>query len=57
MSGDLAWHTGTSSVVDATGKTIETSQYTEVWHRTNGKWLMVRDTWNDDAPPVPATPK
>jgi len=56
VSGDLAWHTGTSSVVDAAGKTIATSQYTEVWRRTNGKWLLVRDTWNDDAPPAPATP-
>jgi uncharacterized protein (TIGR02246 family) len=50
VSGDFAWHTGTSAVVDAAGKTIETVQYTEVWHRTNGKWLMVRDIWNDDAP-------
>jgi len=50
ISGDLAWHTGTSAVIDAGGKTIETIQYTEVWRRINGKWLMVRDTWNDDAP-------
>jgi ketosteroid isomerase-like protein len=54
VSGDLAWHAGTSSVVDASGKTVETGKYIEVWRRTNGQWLMVRDIWNDDAPPAPA---
>ena len=51
VSGDLAWHAGSSSVVDATGKTVETGSYVEVWRRTDGHWLMVRDIWNDDAPP------
>lgn len=51
LSGDLAWHAGSSSVVDATGKTVETGSYLEVWRRTNGQWLMVRDMWVDDAPP------
>jgi ketosteroid isomerase-like protein len=55
VAGDLAWHAGTSSVVDASGKTVETGNYVEVWHRTNGQWLMIRDIWNDDAPPA-ATP-
>jgi ketosteroid isomerase-like protein len=39
--------------VDAAGKTVETGSYIEVWRRTNGQWLMVRDIWNDDAPPAP----
>lgn len=54
VSGDLAWHAGSSSVVDASGKTVETGSYVEVWRRTNGQWLMVRDIWNDDAPPAAA---
>jgi ketosteroid isomerase-like protein len=57
ISGDLAWHAGTSSVIDAAGKTVETGKYVEVWHRINGKWLMVRDIWNDDAPPTPEPAK
>jgi ketosteroid isomerase-like protein len=57
ISGDLAWHAGTSSVIDAAGKTVETGKYIEVWHRINGKWLMVRDIWNDDAPPAPEPAK
>jgi hypothetical protein len=44
-------------VIDAAGKTVETGKYIEVWRRINGKWLMVRDIWNDDAPPGPAPPK
>ena len=54
VSGDLAWHAGSSSVVDAAGKTVETGNYVEVWRRTKGQWLMVRDIWNDDAPPAAA---
>ena len=54
VSGDLAWHAGTSSVVDSSGKTVEKGSYVEVWRRTNGRWLMVRDIWNDDAPPEAA---
>jgi len=42
-------------VIDTAGKTVETGKYIEVWRRINGKWLMVRDIWNDDAPPAPAT--
>ena len=57
ISGDLAWHAGTSSFVDAAGKVVETGKYVEVWRRTNGRWLMVRDIWNDDPPPAAATPK
>jgi len=54
VSGELAWHAGSSSVVDSSGKTVETGSYLEVWRRTNGQWLMVRDIWNDDAPPAAA---
>jgi ketosteroid isomerase-like protein len=57
ISGDLAWHAGTSSVIGAAGKTVETGKYVEVWHRTTGKWLMVRDIWNDDAPTAPEPAK
>jgi ketosteroid isomerase-like protein len=57
ISGDLAWHAGTSSIVDASGKTVETGKYVEVWRRIDGKWLMVRDIWNDDAPVEPAPSK
>lgn len=53
MSGDLAWHAGTSSVVDAAGKTVETGKYLEVWRRSSGKWLIIQDIWNDDAPTAP----
>src|SRR6202050_5128696 len=57
ISGDLAWHAGTSSVIDAAGKTVETGKYIEVWRRINGKWLIIRDIWSDDALPPPAPPK
>lgn len=52
-SGDLGWHAGTFSVSDASGKTVGTGKYSEVWKKKEGKWLMIRDMWNNDAPPPP----
>jgi len=49
VSGDLAWHSGTFHVAGANGATLSTGKYAEVWHKADGKWLMLRDVWNDDA--------
>jgi ketosteroid isomerase-like protein len=57
VAGDLAWHAGASLVVDAQGATVATGKYIEVWRRMDGRWLMVRDIWNDDAAPAAATGK
>ena len=51
-SGDLGWHTGMFSVVDAAGKTTGTGKYSEVWQKRHGKWVIIRDIWNNDAPPA-----
>ncbi len=57
-SGNLGWHEGTFTVADTSGKTVGTGKYVEVWERKDGKWTMIRDIWNNDAPapPAPATP-
>jgi ketosteroid isomerase-like protein len=56
-SGDLAWHAGSYSVVDRGGTTVDSGSYLEVWKKTGGKWLIVRDMWNSDRPsPPPAAP-
>lgn len=57
ISGDLAWHAGTSLFVDAADKVVQTGKYVEIWRRTSGRWLLVRDIWNDDAPAAQATAK
>jgi ketosteroid isomerase-like protein len=59
VSGDMAWMSGTFSVVDAAGKTVDTGKYLSVHRRTNGNWLYIRDTWNSDTalpPPPPPAP-
>lgn len=61
-SGDVGWHAGTFAVLDADGKTVGTGKYSEIWQKKDGKWLIIRDIWNNDAPPpppapAPATPK
>jgi ketosteroid isomerase-like protein len=48
-SGNLGWHSGTFAVMADGGDTVGTGKFLEVWERRDGKWLMVRDAWNNDA--------
>ena len=56
VSGDMAWHSGTFHVAGANGANLGTGKYVEVSRKTDGKWLMIRDVWNNDAPPAAAAP-
>lgn len=55
-SGDLGWHTGTFAVLDADGKTVGTGKYSEIWQKKKGKWVIIRDIWNNDAPAAAPAP-
>ena len=54
VSGDLGWLSGTFSVTDASGATVDSGKYLSVYHRINGDWQLIRDTWNTDTAPAPA---
>ena len=54
VSGDLAWEWNTFAVKDASGATVSSGKYTTIFRRRDGKWLIIRDTWNSDSPPAPA---
>jgi uncharacterized protein (TIGR02246 family) len=56
VTGDMGWHSGAFHVTDAKGATAATGKYVEVWHKADGKWLMVRDIWNND-PAATAAPE
>src|ERR1700730_15601193 len=47
-SGDLAWQWGTFKVTDKSGAAVEAGKYLTVFQRKNGKWMIIRDTWNSD---------
>lgn len=53
VSGDLAYESGSFSVTDSAGSVVATGKYIGVFNKIDGKWLLVRDTWNTDAPPAP----
>ena len=55
VSGDLGYEWNTFSVMDKSGKTVDTGKYLSVFERRNGKWVIVRDIWNSDTAPA-ATP-
>ena len=48
VSGDMAWHSGGYFVMDKANKPVEAGKFLEVWERKNGKWRIVRDTWNSN---------
>lgn len=52
VHGDTGWISGTYTVVDASGATIDSGSYLSVHRRTEGAWLYIRDIWNSDRPPV-----
>lgn len=53
--GSLSWHSGTFSVTDANGATVDTGKYVEVRQSKDGKSMIIRDIWNSDvAMPAPA---
>jgi ketosteroid isomerase-like protein len=57
VNGDLGWVSGTYSVTDKSGKTVETGKYLSVSKKQGGRWLYIRDTWNaDGAPPAEPNP-
>ena len=56
VSGDLGWEWGTYTATDKSGDTVDTGKYVTVFRRKDGKWLMIRDIWNSDAPPAAPAP-
>jgi ketosteroid isomerase-like protein len=51
-SGDLGWHSGSYVVKDTVGSVVDSGNYLAVMQRQpDGKFLMIRDTWNSDRPP------
>jgi len=53
IRGDSGWISGTYTIVDMSGATIDSGNYLSIHRRTNGAWLYLRDIWNSDRPPAP----
>ena len=55
VAGDTGWESGSYTITDASGATVDSGSYLSVSRKVNGKWLFVRDTYNSDRPlPAPA---
>jgi uncharacterized protein (TIGR02246 family) len=57
VSGDLGWEWSTFTVTDKSGATVDAGKYVTVYGRRDGKWLIIRDIWNSDAPVAAPVPK
>jgi len=61
VSGDTGWESGTYTAKNASGVVVDSGSYLSVSHKSSGKWLYYRDTFNSDRPlpappPAPAAP-
>lgn len=60
VNGDMGWESGSYTVTDGSGQTVDSGSYLSVSRKVDGKWLYVRDTYNSDRPlpsPAPAPEK
>jgi ketosteroid isomerase-like protein len=48
--GKYATETGTSTVKDKDGNVLRTGKYMTLFELRDGKYIAIRDMWNDDAP-------
>ncbi len=58
-AGDFATDMGTVTMeLDGPqGHVTEVAKYLEVWQKRDGKWRLLYDTWNSNAPPAAPEPK
>jgi len=54
ISGELAWQGTIYTVTDKSGATVEVGKVLTVLERKDGKWMIIRDTWNSDSPAASA---
>jgi uncharacterized protein (TIGR02246 family) len=59
VAGNTGWESGSYTVTDASGATVDSGSYMSVSHKVNGKWLYHRDTYNSERPlpQAPAEPQ
>jgi len=50
-AGNYATETGTSTVKDKAGNVISSGKYMTLFELRDGKYIAIRDMWNNDAPP------
>lgn len=43
-----AWRTGTATLADADGATIDHVKFIEIWSPEDGEWRIHRDIWNSN---------
>ncbi len=48
-SDNYATEVGKTTRMDSNGKVISTGKYMAIWEKRNGKWICIRDIYNEDA--------
>lgn len=56
VSGNMGWEVGYMKVL-VKGVVVDTGKWLSVMQKKDGRWHLVRDTWNMDTPPAPPEAK
>jgi ketosteroid isomerase-like protein len=56
VSGNMGWEVGYMKVL-VKGAVVDTGKWLSVMQKKDGRWQLVRDTWNMDTPPAPPETK
>jgi ketosteroid isomerase-like protein len=56
VSGNMGWEVGYMKVL-VKGTVVDTGKWLSVMQKKNGRWQLIRDTWNMDTPPEPPEAK
>ena len=56
LSGNVGWEMGYLKVI-VKGAVVDTGKWLSVMRKKDGKWQLIRDTWNMDTPPAPPEAK
>jgi uncharacterized protein (TIGR02246 family) len=55
--GDLGWASSSYTVTGPTGAAVDSGAYLTVSRKVNGKWLLIRSSYNSSQPAAPAAEK
>ncbi len=53
VSGDLGFFWETYSIVSRSGAAVDSGKLLTLYRRTQGRWLIVADTWSSSRPATP----
>ena len=56
VSGNIGFRSGTYLIKNASGDTMDSGKWLEIWSKSGGEWRISKDIWNSDSLPLIVPP-